>query len=103
MDRHGTKVVLFGRFVSILRTYAALLAGTSRMRWRRLLPANAAGGVVWAAICTFAAYEARSALRHLSGKTDLALGAAAVVVIVVVLICARLSANRFPDRYGLAP
>ncbi len=57
-DRHGTKVVFFGRFVSILRSYAAFLAGTSRMRWRRFLPANAAGGIVWAAIYTFAFYQA---------------------------------------------
>ena len=28
-DRHGVKVVFFGRFVSVLRTYAAFLAGTS--------------------------------------------------------------------------
>jgi len=40
-DRHGAKVVFFGRFVSILRTYAAFLAGTSKMRWRKFLPANA--------------------------------------------------------------
>jgi membrane protein DedA with SNARE-associated domain len=31
-DRHGGKVVFFGRFVSVLRTYAAFLAGTSKMR-----------------------------------------------------------------------
>jgi len=28
-DRHGAKVVFFGRFVAVLRTYAAFLAGTS--------------------------------------------------------------------------
>lgn len=41
-------MVFFGRLVSILRTYAAFLAGISRMRWRRFLLANAAGGIVWA-------------------------------------------------------
>ena len=54
-DTHGTKVVFFGRFVSILRTYAAFLAGTSRMRWHRFLPANAAGGIIWAGVYTLAA------------------------------------------------
>jgi hypothetical protein len=35
--RHGGKVVFFGRFISILRTYAAFLAGTARMpAWRFL-------------------------------------------------------------------
>lgn len=101
-DRHGTKVVFFGRFVSILRTYAAFLAGTSKMRWRRFLPANAAGGVVWAAIYTFAAYQAGTTLRHLSGTIDLALGVAAVVVIAVVLIAVRRSTNRLADKAELA-
>ena len=30
--RHGAKVVILGRFVSFLRTYAAFLACASRMR-----------------------------------------------------------------------
>ena len=102
-DRHGAKVVFFGRFVSILRTYADFLAGASKMRWRRFLPANAAaGGVVWAAIYTFASYEAGTTLRHLSGKIDLALGVAAVVVIAMVLIAVRPSTNRLADKAELA-
>jgi membrane protein DedA with SNARE-associated domain len=34
--RHGGKIVSFGRFVAILRTYAALLAGANRMSWHHL-------------------------------------------------------------------
>jgi hypothetical protein len=34
-DRHGGQVVLFGRFIVVLRTYAAFLASASRMRWLR--------------------------------------------------------------------
>ena len=67
-DVYGAKVVFFGRFVSILRTYAAFLAGTSRMRWRRFLVANAAGGIVWAGIYTMAAYLAGNALQRASTR-----------------------------------
>src|ERR1700716_2639988 len=42
--KHGGKVFFFGRFVSILRAYAAFLAGTNRMPWWRFLVFNAAGG-----------------------------------------------------------
>ncbi len=48
-DRHGGKVVFFGRFVSILRTYAAFLAGTIRMPYIKFLFFNAAGGIIWSA------------------------------------------------------
>src|SRR4051812_17340112 len=54
-DRHGSKVVFFGRFVAILRTYAAFLAGVGQMEWRRFLVANAAGGVALALIFGLAA------------------------------------------------
>src|SRR5215469_13359339 len=78
-DRHGVEVVFFGRFVSVLRTYAAFLAGTSKMRWRRFLPANAAGGIVWAAIFTLVAYLAGRALQRASGTISLIVGLVAVL------------------------
>jgi membrane protein DedA with SNARE-associated domain len=97
-DRHGAKVVFFGRFVSVLRTYAAFLAGTSRMRWRRFLPANAAGGIVWAAIYTTAAYLAGNALQRASGTITWVLVGAAVAAIVVVLLLLRHQTGRLAAR-----
>ena len=88
-DRHGAKVVFFGRFVSILRTYAAFLAGTSKMRWRRFLLANTAGGVLWAAIFTAAAYLAGDALQRASATIGWILGGVAVVVVVILVVVAR--------------
>jgi membrane protein DedA with SNARE-associated domain len=93
-DQHGAKVVFFGRFVSVLRTYAAFLAGTSRMRWRLFLPANAAGGIVWAAIYTAAAYLAGNALQRVSGTITWVLVGAAVAAIVLVLLLLRHQAGR---------
>ena len=88
-DREGAKVVFFGRFISVLRTYAAFLAGTSRMRWRRFLLANAAGGCIWAGIYTIASYEAGATLRHISAEIDIALGAAAAIALVAIILVVR--------------
>ena len=38
--RHGGKIVFFGRFVAILRAFAALLAGVNCMRWPHFLIMN---------------------------------------------------------------
>src|SRR6516225_6717706 len=57
-DTHGPEVVFFGRFIFVLRIYAAFLAGTSRMRWHRFLAANATGALAWAGAYTLAAYLA---------------------------------------------
>jgi membrane protein DedA with SNARE-associated domain len=45
--RHGGKAVFLARFFSGLRVFGALVAGTSRMRWRTFLFYNALGGAVW--------------------------------------------------------
>jgi membrane protein DedA with SNARE-associated domain len=90
--------VFFGRFVSVLRTYAAFLAGTSRMRWRRFLPANAAGGIVWAAIYSTAAYLAGNALQRASGTITWVLAGAAVAAIVAVLLLLRHQTDRLAAR-----
>jgi membrane protein DedA with SNARE-associated domain len=55
-DRHGGKVVFFGRFVAFLRVVAALLAGINCMDWRRFLLFNALGGLAWAALFGWAGY-----------------------------------------------
>jgi membrane protein DedA with SNARE-associated domain len=85
-DTHGPKVVFFGRFISLLRVYAAFLAGTSRMRWHRFLFANATGGIAWAGAYTLAAYLAGDTLRSLSGTIDLAIGGTAGLTIATALL-----------------
>lgn len=49
-SRHGDKTVFVGRFIAVLRTFSAFLAGTYQMPYRRFLPYNAAGGILWAVI-----------------------------------------------------
>ena len=93
-DTHGQKVVFFGRFVSILRTYAAFLAGSSRMRWKKFLPANASGGIAWAGVYTFAAYLAGNAITHLSGIIALVIGGVALFGVATVLIVVGRQTNR---------
>lgn len=97
-DRHGVPVVFFGRFVSVLRTYAAFLAGTSRMQWRKFLPANATGGIVWAGIYTALSYLAGNWLQRTSGIIDWILVGAAVAAIIAVYLLIRRKAGQIADR-----
>ena len=48
--KHGNKTVFFGRFITLLRAWAAFLAGVNHMQWRTFLFYNAAGGILWATI-----------------------------------------------------
>jgi membrane protein DedA with SNARE-associated domain len=91
--RHGGKVVFWGRFVSILRTYAAFLAGTNQMAWPRFLVFNAAGAIVWATVFGVAYYVFGSALQKLSTTIDITLGVAGVAVLVAFLVWSKRKEN----------
>ena len=93
--RHGGKVVFFGRFVAVLRTYAAFLAGTNRMSWPRFLVFNAAGGITWATTIGIAYYYIGNTVKHVRGPLDIALGVAAAAVIVGFFIYLRRTEERY--------
>jgi len=97
-DTHGGKVVFIGRFVSVLRTYAAFLAGTSKMRWRRFFVANASGGILWAGLYTFAAYFFGHMLQQVSGILDWVLIGVAVVAIAAIVVLIRRETDRLAVR-----
>lgn len=66
-DRHGGKVVFFGRFMAVLRALAGVLAGAACMEWRRFLAFNAAGGIGWAALYGTAAYVFGDRIERVRG------------------------------------
>ncbi|QNG36385.1 DedA family protein [Geodermatophilaceae bacterium NBWT11] len=47
-DRHGPRTVLLARFVPVVRTFATVMAGASRMDLRRFALWSALGGLLWA-------------------------------------------------------
>ncbi|HLI69811.1 MAG TPA: DedA family protein [Ktedonobacteraceae bacterium] len=88
-DKHGNKTVFFGRFVAVLRAWAAFLAGVNRMRWSTFLIYNAAGGILWAIIYGCLGFYAGrlfhsnfGAVERLASTISWA-GAALIVVAVV--------------------
>jgi membrane protein DedA with SNARE-associated domain len=96
-DRYGERVVFFGRFVALLRTYAAFLAGVGQMEWRRFLIANAAGGIVWAVIFGLLGYYGQKAFEELSTPINVTLGVLGVIGIVVVTLYLRRRTERLTD------
>src|SRR3954454_1882664 len=96
-DRHGPKVVFFGRFVAILRTYAAFLAGVGQMEWRRFLVANAAGGIVWATIFVLLGYYGQKALEQLSTPINVTLGVIGLLGIVFLTLHLTRRTERLTD------
>jgi membrane-associated protein len=55
-ERNGTRTILLARFVPIVRTFATVMAGASRMDYRRYVVNSVIGGIAWAAGVTLLGY-----------------------------------------------
>ena len=77
---HGGKIVFFGRFVALLRAFAAVLAGVDRMRWPYFLLMNALGGICWASLFGFGAYYFGERITTVAWPAGVALLIGAVIL-----------------------
>ena len=95
--KHGGKVVFFGRFVAVLRTWAAFLAGTNRMSWRPFLLFNALGGVVWATLYGLGGYLLGHNVHRLTGPVRIITFVLAAVIIIALLILVRRKQQQWEE------
>jgi membrane protein DedA with SNARE-associated domain len=92
--KHGGKIVFFGRFVALLRAFAAVLAGANRYSPRLFFVYNALGGVVWASLMGGLGYIFGLQVEHIVGP----LGIAALVVVILISVAAWLFFKRHEAR-----
>jgi membrane protein DedA with SNARE-associated domain len=95
---HGGKVVLVGRFIAVLRTFVALMAGASCMDWKVFLLWNAVGGVAWTLLYGTGAYLLGDAIHQVEGPLGIGLGVVAAVVIVTTIWFLRRNEKRLEDK-----
>jgi membrane protein DedA with SNARE-associated domain len=96
--RHGVKVVVVARFIAVLRTLAALLAGANRMPWVRFMVANVIGSVAWAALFGFGAYALGHEAKRVAGPAAIAIAIVAVVAVAGFVVYARRHERRLLAR-----
>jgi membrane protein DedA with SNARE-associated domain len=89
--KHGGKIVFFGRFVAFLRTFAALLAGASRMHWSHFLLMNMLGGICWASVFGFGAYLLGAEFHRFAGPAG--------IVVLMVAVAGLVAGAMFLRRH----
>jgi membrane protein DedA with SNARE-associated domain len=88
-ERNGSKTILFGRFIAILRTWAAVIAGAACMSVTKFILYNTAGSVAWAIVFGFLGYYFGRDLpqleRYISrfSTASMIVGALAVIIFIV--------------------
>jgi membrane protein DedA with SNARE-associated domain len=96
--RHGAKIVFFGRFIAILRIFAALLAGVNRYGWGSFLFYNAAGGVVWATVFGLGGYVFGEAVHRFTGPIGLIALVAVIAGVAISWWVVRRQEARMEER-----
>lgn len=77
-DKYGTRAIVLGRFVPIVRTFITVMAGVGRMDARRYLTYSIIGGVAWAAGVTL--------LGFWLGRFDFVKNNIELMLIAIVLV-----------------
>jgi membrane protein DedA with SNARE-associated domain len=87
-DRHGDYVIVFARFVVLLRQLNGIVAGTLEMGWARFLVLNAIGAALWVGwwglLAYFLGQEVLDFIRSI-GRIEPFLLALAIAVLAVVV------------------
>ena len=84
LARRGGVAVFLGRWTAFLRAVIPALAGLARMPYRRFLPFNAAGAIVWGTTIVLIGYYAGESFA----VVERYVGRVAAIVIAVLVIVA---------------
>jgi membrane protein DedA with SNARE-associated domain len=83
--RHGGKMVFFGRFVSVLRSFTPLLAGANQMPKRHFAAWTIAGGIAWPVLHGAFAYALGDAASRMSLRVQIGVGALILASVALLL------------------
>lgn len=80
-EKHGGKTIILARFLPVVRTFAPILAGVGKMKYRTFLFYNIIGATLWAVGLTLAGYYLGKTVPHVDRYLI-------PIVIVIVLVSA---------------
>ena len=92
--KHGMKLVIVGRFIVVVRTIGALLAGANAMSSWRFMVANVVGSLAWASLYGIMVSELGKSMSRMAGPIGFAVGAAAALLALFGWLAVRRQEKR---------
>ncbi|MDQ2842716.1 MAG: VTT domain-containing protein [Acidobacteriota bacterium] len=92
-ERHGGKTIIYAKFVPIIRTFAAFIAGVGKMHYSRFLAFNIFGAVGWVASMITLGYLLGNVplIRHNFEKVVLLIIAVSLIPAILQVVKSRKS------------
>lgn len=81
-ERHGSITIVIARFIPVIRTFAPIVAGVGKMRYREFVIFNMIGALLWATGISYAGYYVGAALTKAGINVDTIL----LPIIMVIVI-----------------
>ena len=91
-DRHGFLAIVLARFIPIIRTFAPIVAGVVRMRYRVFVIYNIAGALLWASGVTFLGFYLGQKIPGI--ETYLT----PIISVIIIVTCIPLVREYFKQR-----
>ena len=82
-EKHGSKAIVIARFVPIVRTFAPIIAGISKMHYRNFITYNLIGGALWAGGISITGYFLGSWFTSIGLGIDQVLLPAILIILTV--------------------
>lgn len=95
-EKHGGKTIIIARFVPIVRTFAPIVAGTAKMRYKRFLAFNLVGGLLWTFGITSLGYFASAAFDAAGFNIDRVL--LPIIAVIILLSVAPPAIHILKDK-----
>lgn len=94
LAHRGGSAVFLGRFVAFFRAVMPALAGISQMPYRRFLPWNAVGGLVWGTGFVLLGYLAGNSYETVASSVGRGAAVVVAAVVVVAIVVWRVREHR---------
>lgn len=85
-EKHGAIAIILTRFIPIVRTFVPIVAGASKMDYRKFTIYNLVGGALWVAVVTYAGFLVGGILEKAGVSVDQIILPIVLIIIVISVL-----------------